>query len=171
MSPVKEPMSRDAASLGDARDQLTLVMGFFPRVDAKQSSVAGAHLAMMGYLASKWPAVTPSSTVLGWVGVAAGAVFAVVTIISLYFLYRGSFPDLEGGEGSLVFFREIGKQREMTYVERYLALPDADLTKDVLCQVWRNSVILHKKFNFLRLSYLVLIGSVVPWVVALLAFR
>ncbi|WP_448101160.1 Pycsar system effector family protein [Luteibacter jiangsuensis] len=162
---------REAPSLGDARDQLTLVLGFFPRVDAKQSAVAGVHLAMLGYLASKWPAVTPTASILGWVGIGAGALFAVANMISLYFLYRGSFPDLDGGEGSLVFFREIAKQRELSFVEEYLSAADAVLTRDVLCQVWRNSVILHTKFRFLRHSYRVLLGSVVPWIVALFALR
>lgn len=163
--------TREAPSLGDARGQLTLVLGFFPRVDAKQSAVAGVHLAMLGYLASKWPTVTPTASVLGWVGIGAGALFAAATMVSLYFLYRGSFPDLDGGEGSVVFFRAIAKHREMSFVERYLETADEALTKDILCQVWRNSVILHTKFQFLRRSYKVLIGSVVPWVVALFAFR
>lgn len=92
-------------------------------------------------------------------------------MISLYFLYRGSFPDLKGGEGSLVFFREIVQQREMRFVERYLSTADEVLAKDILSQVWRNSVILHTKFKLLKNSYKVLIGSVVPWIVALFAFR
>ncbi len=48
---------------GVARDQLNLVLGFFPRVDAKASVVLAVDTGMAGYLASRLPA---PKFVLSW---------------------------------------------------------------------------------------------------------
>jgi len=144
------------------------VLGFFPRVDAKQSVVSGVHLAMLGYLAAKWPAGPKVIPGAGWLF---GAIFVLATTASFWLLYRSSFPNLNRGDGSLVFFREVAKRKELDFVGRYQDLSDAGLTKDILYQVWRNSVILHDKFVCLRWSYLIMMGSTLPWVAALLACR
>jgi phage protein U len=39
-------------------------------------------------------------------------------------LYRGSFPNLKGGESSLVYFREIAKRREHHFIEEFSAQSD-----------------------------------------------
>ena len=159
---------RDAAAIGDARNQLSTVLSFFPRVDAKQTAILGILVAMLGYLAAKWPASLSAIPIIQWIS---GGLFFGLAAACFFTLYRGSFPNLDGGEGSLVFFRAIAGRREVDFSERYAAMSDADLAKDLLCQVWRNSVILHDKFKWLRWSYRLLLASVGPWLLALVLCR
>jgi hypothetical protein len=159
--------SRDCPALSDARNQLNLVLGFFPRVDGKQSVLLGIHLAMLGYLASRAP--IPSAET--WPGWAASGLFLIITVISLWKLYQGSFPNLGGGEHSLVFFRAIAGLREIDFVERYQGSSDEALVKEILCQVWRNSTILHEKFQKLKTASLLMAASTVPWLVAIILFQ
>lgn len=42
---------------GAAKDQLNIVLGFFPRVDSKSSVVLAVNTAMLGYLASRIPSL------------------------------------------------------------------------------------------------------------------
>ena len=155
-----------AVGLDDARKELDLVLGFFQRVDAKLSVVLGIDLGMLGLLSSKAPQMS-EITGTTWCLV---ALFLMLCGLSLFQLYRGSFPNLDGGQSSLVFFREIAKRREVEFVDAFTALTADALTKDILCQVWRNSEILVKKFDNLKRAYICMALSVPPWVVALIYF-
>lgn len=132
-----------------ARDQLALVLGFFPRVDAKLSVVLGIDIAMLGYMASKVP---PWSSIGQSAWIALGTT-TVLLVASLWHLYQGSFPNLEGGGGSLVYFGEIAKRTEARFIEEYRALTEEGLAKDLLGQAWRNSEILRQKFSHLVWAY------------------
>jgi|GEM_PF-376151 len=158
---------RESPALGDARDQLNLVLGFFSRVDGKQSVLLGIHVAMLGYLASR----APPPSLATWPGWGAGALFVLLTALSMWRLYQGSFPNLDGGANSLVFFRAIATLREIDFIQRYRAGSDEAMTQEVLAQVWRNSVILHDKFQKLRASWRLMACSIVPWLVAIVFFR
>src|SRR6266702_1791012 len=92
--------------LRTARDQLALVLSFFGRVETKLSVVLGIDLAMLGFLASHFPRVG-SVHPTGWIGVCA---FLVFTALSLWKLYQGSFPQLEGGSESLIYSERSGSE-------------------------------------------------------------
>ena len=62
------------------------------------------------------------------------------------------FPHPDGGQSSLVYFREIAKLREADYLDRYLVLSEDDLRKDVAGQIWRNSQIVAAKFKHLNVK-------------------
>lgn len=149
--------------LAAARDQLNLVLNFFSRVDTKLSVVLGIDLGMAGLLVSKTPTdaqVWPGA----WVVV---GIFATLLAISLFHLYRGSFPNINGGQGSLVFFREVARRTETEYCEAFRLLDATTLSDDLLRQVWRNSAILGEKFNHLRWSYIYMASAIMPWLFAL----
>lgn len=76
----------------EARDQLTLILGFFPRVDAKASALLAINTAMLAVLASNAP---PLSTMSVFSYVLAGGTAALIAA-SLWFLYRVAFPALDG---------------------------------------------------------------------------
>jgi hypothetical protein len=150
-----------------AKSQLDLVLGFFPRVDAKFSVVLGLDLGMLGVLASN----VPSS----WAAVqgATGCVvvgFAVALIFSLVQLYRGSYPNVKGGEGSVIFFGHIANQTEHKFIESFKELTNERLADELLGQAWRNSKILQEKINALRWAYIFMAVAIVPWVVVLAHF-
>ncbi|WP_152597885.1 Pycsar system effector family protein [Novilysobacter arseniciresistens] len=149
-----------------AQYQLGLVLGFFPRVDALLAALLGLNVAMLGVAFARAPAVgqfTSQQVVIA-------LIYLALTAMSLRCLYRGSFPDTDGGVGSLVYFGEIAKLHPADYVERFGKQTEAELSRALLHQAWRNSCILSNKFQSLKIAYRWLLASVVPWAVALLAF-
>ena len=149
--------------LRTAKDQLALVLDFFGRVETKLSVILGIDLAMLGFLASRFPGIR-SVPIGAWIAV---GVYLVLSGLSLLQLYHGSFPQLEGGNQSLVYFREIAKRTEVRFVEEFNTASAETLAKDVSCQVWRNSQILSNKFDHSVWAYRLMALSVIPWVVAI----
>ncbi len=153
----------DEADLGRlARKQLNLVMVFFARVDAKTSVLLGVDLAMLASLAATAPKLEL------WEG---RLLFAAIPLsllaASLWHLYRASFPQLEGGRESLIYFREIASRTEGKFIEEYKKQRSTTYLNDVLSQVWRNSQILAQKFDHLRTAFLFMAWSLVPWLITL----
>lgn len=155
-------MANDAL-LKSARDQLTLVLSFFPRVDAKLSVVLGIDLAMLGVLASRLPDLATAEKSIP----VAAAATAVLVGLSLWQLYQGSFPSLSGGNGSVVYFRAIAERTEAKFITEYCAQSEEQLAADVLGQVWRNSEILRRKFDHLVSAYRYMAVASVAWLVSL----
>ncbi|CAG4896095.1 Pycsar system effector family protein [Paraburkholderia saeva] len=162
-------MLSEEDQLKAARDQLTLVLSFFSRVDTKLSVVLGANVGMLGVLftrvtAAGVPTFPPSVlwTLLG--------IFVLLLMISSIHLYRGSFPSLEGGGGSLVYFREIAVRGERDFVAAFSRLSSSALTADLLSQSWRNSTILTQKFASLRRAYVWSAFAILPWALVLAGY-
>lgn len=151
------------ARLKSARDQLALVLSFFPRVDAKLSVVLGIDLAMLGFLASRLPDISVAGH---WI-LGTSAATTLLIGFSLWHLYEGSFPSLAGGNGSLVYFRAIAERTEAKYIAEYNALSSDLMSSDVLGQVWRNSEILRKKFDSLVAAYKCMAIAVIFWLTSL----
>jgi hypothetical protein len=82
-------------------------------------------------------------------------------------LYKGAFPNLAGGNLSLVYFREIAKRTEAKFIDEFMAQQEADYVKDVLGQVWRNSEILVEKFNHLKCALTFMAVAVIPWIISI----
>ena len=152
--------------LSAANRQLDLILSFFPRVDGKLSVVLGLDVAMLGVISTRAPDI---ATLTAWMW-AATLAFLCLCVGSLIFLYRGSFPQLNGGSSSLVYFREIAKRREVDFVGGFEAMSADELASDILCQAWRNAAILSQKFDALKISYRLMALSALPWVVALVMF-
>jgi len=149
-----------------ARDQLSLVLGFFARVDAKASVVLAIDTAMAGYLAGRLPSL---KTIPYWQSLIALLAFVLIGI-SFWSLYKGAFPNLAGGNLSLVYFQEIAKRTESKFIDEFSAQTESEYAKDVLGQVWRNSEILVEKFNHLKRAFIFMALAVVPWVISLALF-
>lgn len=138
---------------------------FFSRIDTKSSVILGIDTGMMGYLASKLP--SPNAWDL-WMIVA--LVPIVLIIVSMAQLYYCSFPQLNGGYDSLVFFKEIAKRTEARFISDFMAQSHEELMQDMLGQVWRNSEILTFKFACLRRAYIFCACAVIPWACAVAVF-
>ncbi|WMY09620.1 Pycsar system effector family protein [Paraburkholderia phenoliruptrix] len=152
-----------------ARDQLNLVLSFFSRVDTKLSVVLGANVGMLGVLFTRVTAVG-TATFPPYVLWGLIVLFVMLLGFSSYHLYRGSFPNLAGGAGSLVFFREIATRGEQDFIAAFSRLSSTALTEDLLSQSWRNSVILTQKFASLRRAYVWSAFAIVPWALALAGY-
>jgi hypothetical protein len=152
-------MAKD--NLESATNQLDLILSFFPRVDAKLSVVLGIDLGMLSILLTKAPSNFDQVTDRDWIGL---SLFAAAMMLSLFFLYFGSFPHLNGGTSSLVYFREIAKKKKTEdYARAFNALTEQSLTDDLLSQVWCNAVILDKKFSRLKCAYIATVLGIGPW--------
>lgn len=149
-----------------ANSQLDRVLGFFPRVDAKASVVLAVDTGMLAFLAAKTP---PTNEMTLWdIGI---SVLAVIFLgLSFWQLYKGAFPRLEGGNMSLVYFREIAGRTEARFIDEFKRQTDPDYINDLLGQVWRNSEILKEKFNHVKNAFLFLALAIPPWLVSLVLF-
>lgn len=152
-------MAKD--TLDSATKQLDLILSFFPRVDTKLSVVLGIDLGMLGIFLTKAPSSLDQVTNWDWAGL---SFFVAAMVLSLYFLYMGSFPHLKGGANSLVYFREIAKKKKAEdYVRAFNAMTEQSLTDDLLSQAWCNAVILDKKFGRLKCAYIATVLGIAPW--------
>ena len=149
-----------------AQYQLSLVLGFFPRVDTLLVTVLGLNVAMHGVLFGK----APELNILTTVQITVVALSWVSSAVSLLWLYRGAFPDTDGGVGSLVYFGHIAKLEPAEFVVRYGHQSVDELSAALLHQAWRNSCVLSRKFVALKRSFGWLLAATFPWLLALLSF-
>ena len=159
-------MSAHDSGLKDARDQLSLVLSFFPRVDAKLSTVLGINTGMLAALGLSFPPLQKMTPLL-WIA----PVLALALLIASYIqLYQGGFPTVKGGDSSLIYFREIAKRTEAGFVEEYLGCIPEAMSRDVLGQVWRNAEILSAKYDSLKLAFRFTAIGTVFWIISLALF-
>ncbi|WP_334150071.1 Pycsar system effector family protein [Hyphomicrobium sp.] len=157
---MKDEPLREAAT-----DQLDRVLAFFPRVDTKISALFAVDVAMLALLA-----VNARLTDLQiWYLVLAYILSVAALGTSVWFLYRASYPVLDGGHQSLVYFREIARRTEATYLKEMCACSDTAFTDDLLGQVWRNAEILTLKFDAVKWSFISTALALPTWFVALAA--
>jgi hypothetical protein len=154
-----DPVARGLRTdLKEARDQLTLILSFFSRVDAKASALLAIDTGMLAVLTSKAPPFTTISTV----SYVLAGVTAVMLAGSLFCLYRVAFPSLDGGP-SLIYFRAIAGMTETDFIDAFAAEEEDSHVKDLLGQVWRNSYILTAKFDALKRAFILMALAVIPW--------
>jgi Family of unknown function (DUF5706) len=149
-----------------SREELNLVLAFFPRVESKSSVLLAIDTSMLGFLAAKAPPIGEWSLPMD---ISAGVSFALLAW-SIAMLYHGAFPRLEGGQGSLIYFREIAGRTEHRFVEEFRGQSDEQYTNDLLGQTWRNSQILTTKYDCLKQAFTSMALSILPWLVAIALF-
>lgn len=154
------------AFVDSCRGQLEIVLSFFPRVDAKLSVVLAIDTAMLGYLATHFP----NFFSLRWWEMIAPALAIALMALSFGYIYKGAFPNLKGGNSSLVYFAAIAKRTESKFIEEFLAQDDSACAKELLGQVWRNSEILAEKFRYSKLAFVFMALAILPWLFALIQF-
>jgi len=160
-SDMNKPESEFGLNVEAADTQLARVLEFAPRADSKLSLALGVGTAMLGVLASRAPAFAK----LQWPQLI--VLMPIVLIaISLFYVYRGLFPRLEGGQNSLIYFGQIADLTESTFIKDWAAFTDESYVADVLAQVHRNSEIVAMKYNATRQSYVFLAWSIVPWAIS-----
>ena len=148
------------------KDELNLVLSFFPRVESKSSVLLAIDTSMLAFLAAKATPIPDFSIAM--------AISASLTVLllgaSIAMLYRGAFPQLAGGHGSLIYFREIAKRTEHKFVEEFTAQSETQYANDLLGQVWRNAEILKAKFDCLKHAFTFMALAILPWLVAVALF-
>jgi Family of unknown function (DUF5706) len=163
--PARVPVA-EISPLRDARDQLTMVLSFFPRVDAKLSTVLAIDTPMLASMSAGIPSLHQLSVLL----MLPFAIAAGLLVGSYYCLYRGGFPNLKGGHSSNVYFKDIAARNESKFAEDYQKQSSEALRLDLLSQIWRNSEILTEKFRYLRFAFICMALAAIPWVLSLALF-
>lgn len=151
--------------LGAAEQRLDRLLDWVGRSDTKFSVVLGVDTAMLGFLATSAPAGPVPVSVLIF-ALAAGALL----VLSLIFVYRGTYPRTQGPGGSLVYFGSIAEKDSEEFKNKFLACDLQDHLNDVLEQIHRNSEILNGKFEKLQRAYECMLVAAIPWTVTLYLF-
>lgn len=143
--------------------QLDRVLGFFPRVEARINALFGVNTVLLAVGALN---VSAPDLKLWYVTVPAFFVVAGL-LVSYIFLYRANFPDVKGGQGSLIYFAEIQSRTEPNYQSELAACSDEQFRKDLVGQVWRNSQILCAKYVAVRIAIIATTLALVPFFIFL----
>ncbi|MBS7669592.1 Pycsar system effector family protein [Croceicoccus gelatinilyticus] len=143
--------------------QLDRVLGFFPRVEARINALFGVNTLILIIAALN---VSAGDLQLWYVTIP-GSLLLVGLLVSYYHLFRANFPDDNGGEKSLIFFKEIQKRTEANYIAEFHECSEATLRNDLLGQIWRNSCIVCEKYRRVKLAIIACAMSVAPFVVFL----
>jgi hypothetical protein len=157
----------EAERIRIAECNLSRLLEWVGRVDAKSSVVLGIATAMLGVLAGLAPAPhlwTRYTVVMASLG-------TVFPIISLCCVYLVNYPQTKGSSTSLNFFGGISKRTFREYEAAFMESAASDHLRDVLEQCHRNAEIVNGKFSSLKWAYRSLVVGVIPWMACLYYFR
>ena len=143
--------------------QLDRVLRFFPRVEARINALFGANTLILIIAALN----VAADDLRLWYVTIPGSLLLIGLLVSYYHLFRANFPDDNGGEKSLIFFKEIQKRTEANYIAEFLDCSEATLRNDLLGQVWRNSCIVCQKYQRVKLAIIATALSIAPFVIFL----
>jgi hypothetical protein len=143
--------------------QLDRIGAFYPRLDAKVSALFAIASAQLAVAALN---LSANDLKLWWITVPL-AFFLFAICWTLINLYRCAYPHLEGGNRSLIYFKEIAALRESEYIEQLEAADQAALKEDVAGQIWRNSEIVCCKYRYLKSATIAAMLSLLPWSILL----
>jgi hypothetical protein len=155
--------SMDQQHVEIAERQLDRVLQFASRIEAKLSVLFASNLGILAIALlnldytdiTTWYVTTPLFSAL------------VCVAVSLFHVYRATYPSSEGGGGSLIYFSEIAKRTEHKYVSEFKSLSADELHSDLLGQIWRNSQIMKDKFDSVKRGFVWAMISLFPWVIFL----
>ena len=144
--------------------QLDRVLGFIPRVDTKAGGLFAVNAAILTIAAIN---VQAGDLALWYIAIP-GAVMLIGLAFSYTFLYRCNFPDLKGGQGSLIYFAAVQKRTESVFMAEYEAVDDDAYRRDLLGQVWRNSQILCQKYTAIAWAIRSTLLTLLPFAIFLI---
>lgn len=139
--------------------QHLLVHSFLPRIDSKVSAL---FAVVSGELAVLCLNITKQTLTTWWTAVPLVIAVGLIATTVVY-LYKCAFPHLDGGHSSLIYFAEVSKRTEAKFLIEWKNADADKLTDDILGQIWANSVIVCKKFRFLKIASITLASSLLPW--------
>ena len=139
--------------------QFDRLQGFYPRVEGKASFLFALNVGMAGVLAANLPVKNflTHAAIPAWVSL-------LLLAFSTYRLFGTFFPHLKGAKHKgLIYFGDIAALSSDDYIQRMKAYTDAELEHDALCQIWRNSEILQKKYDRAKYAFQATGLALVPW--------
>ncbi|WP_286883090.1 Pycsar system effector family protein [Sphingobacterium sp. UBA5980] len=152
-------MPRLQETISRAETNLQRKLEWISRYDTRVIFVASIAIAMLGVLASasgnlkEWSCLSLFSF---------GASF-ILLIISLTYVYLAQRPKITSPNQSLLFFGTISKLKFTNFSDQFKNSTDEEYLNDLLHQIHINSIVLCKKFRYLRYSIFSIGLAVIPW--------
>ncbi|MFA4996490.1 MAG: Pycsar system effector family protein [Patescibacteria group bacterium] len=145
--------------IDSAEKNLERQLEWIARYDARVSFIAGVSIAMIAYLASV------AGEVVVWNNVIALDFFVsgLFLFASLLCIYFGQYPKTNSCNSSLIYFNTIADMTCENFKKQFKNLSETDYLDDLLAQTHNNSLIISKKFTFLKTALILLLISVLPW--------
>lgn len=145
------------------QSQLDRVLGFFPRVETRINGLFGVNALILVISALNLSAQDLRfwfvSSLVGWI---------LASLLASYiFLFRANFPNTGRDEGSLIYFAEIQRRSEASYVNELLTCSEDTYRNDLARQIWRNSKIVCYKYEEVKRAIVATTISLVPFVIFL----
>lgn len=145
--------------------QLDRVLAFFPRIESRINGLFGVNTLIFVIATVNLSA----GDFRIWYVTLPAIALTIGLMISYFHLLRANFPDVNGGESRLVFFKTIKERTEIAYRDALTASSDAQFRDDLIGQIWRNSCILCDKYKFVKKAIIATTISLVPFFVFLAA--
>ncbi len=146
-------------ALEAADRQLDRTHNFFPRIDGKISTLFAIVTGQIAVAAINLDAENLKHIWIWLPGIA----YTLLTLISMHHLYDATYPQLEGGESSLIYFAEVAKMEESEFKKNFCDLSDSEYLDQISSQIWRNSQIVDKKFSDLKSATRAIMLATLPW--------
>ncbi|KPK21461.1 MAG: hypothetical protein AMJ70_07030 [Dehalococcoidia bacterium SG8_51_3] len=149
-----------------AEKNLDRIIEWVSRCDYKSSIILGIDTGMLGAMAAfAMPFPDLSLFII---------ITAFITLLtlgtSLAFIITGIYPRTKDPGKSLLYFEAISNCSLDEYKQRFIEIATDEYVSDLLEQCHRNSEILSQKFHRLKLAFLFLIISVLPWSMSIYLF-
>lgn len=157
----------DAEVFESASKQFERTAAFMGRIDSRVPVILGAELGMAAVLALNLP---KPAVVFAWYSAIPLVCYLTLACACFWQLYRCTYPTLDGGHNSLIYFREVAKLTESDFIAKFSAQSQADHNRDLLQQVWKVSEIANAKYNDLKIAMQCLGVSIVFWIAVLAVF-
>src|SRR5438552_1689485 len=144
--PFLSKQMTDTEKIDAAEKNLSRLLDWVAKLDAKSSIVLGLNTAMLGVLAT----ISPESS--KWTIAMALTTAAALTALGLtfVFVYLAMYPQTKGPTKSLLFFGSIARYSFNEYQKEFRQMSAVDYLNDVLEQTHRNAEIVSSKFRHLK---------------------
>lgn len=133
--------------------------------DAKAATLLGAEGVLVGFIASR----DARGLWLNWFYMALSVAFSLTALLTAYYCTRCLAPQLSVDEPtSVVFFSHVAAYKDAaSYAEkaRRVWTDEQKASKEICHQVWANSCVATKKYQWVRRSIWSFLASVVLAVV------
>ncbi|WP_026480546.1 Pycsar system effector family protein [Ahrensia sp. 13_GOM-1096m] len=143
--------------------QLTRVLSFFPRVDTKAAGLFTINSAILTLSAFN----VEAGDFNRWYIAVPGAFLVIGLVASYTFIYKCNFPELKGGQSSLIYFSAIKERTETSYKTEFEAVSEEEYRADMIGQIWRNSHILAVKYQAIAMAIRLTLATLIPFAVFL----
>jgi len=148
-----------------AENNLNRTIEWINRTDTRFSIILGILTAVMGVIV----ALASNVKFDNWIPIA--ATFTIVSLIcfliSFIYIIAGSYQRTKSPKKSLIYFGSISELEPDKYIESFGKQSYSQYLDDLLHQGYINSIIVSKKYKYIKRSLGFLLGGILYGIVAL----